>query len=80
MNVSNFCFLVYEYPYPCVGLPICFGIGGVAQLWDLVGHVMYLQDLWRPWLRGLRFEANKKVNKFVVDRLFSRLRAPIMIY
>ena len=46
---------VYNYPYPCVGLPICFGIGGVGQLWDLVGHIMYIQDLWRPWLRGLKY-------------------------
>ena len=46
--------LVYNYPYPCVGLPICFGIAGVGQLWDLVGHIMYIQDLWRPWLRGLK--------------------------
>merc|ERR1711953_800165 len=38
----------------CWGLPISLGIGGVAQLWDFIAHVMCLQDLWRPWLRGLK--------------------------
>ena len=38
----------------CVGVPISLGIGGVAQVWDFIAHVMYLQDLWRPWLRGLK--------------------------
>ena len=44
---------------PCVGLPICFGIAGVAQLWDLMAHIMYLQDLWRPWLRGLKYVSDQ---------------------
>lgn len=38
----------------CIGVPISIGVGGVAQLWDFIAHVMYLQDLWRPWLRGLK--------------------------
>jgi len=38
----------------CVAIPLSIGVGGVAQVWDFIAHVMYLQDLWRPWLRGLK--------------------------